>query len=377
MAVRPIDLLFQDEVRTAMGQGGMYPRATYGSVSPLTQSKPISITIDRGNVIPETKPQQNVMTEPNMSGLLGSTLYDPATAGLLGASANILQQSGYSTMPKTTGQILGSGIDAGLQNFQTALKNNRSLSGRNIQVVGGALIDYTNPSDPKVLYETPTKMNKKVTFNKDTGQVVDYTDPNNPLVTNVPNYKVPPNKSQSSLSKEIDKKFAKEYNDFVIGGQSQTAQKNIRQLEDAIRILEETNAQGIPLTGTWKSAMPDSLNAYINPEGVKVQEMVLEVVQSNLRSALGSAFTEREATQLLNRAFNDKLSPEENIRRIKALQQAIKLTYQQKIKAIEFYEKNGTLEGFQGSKLLKINDVSNTFDTLVKPNQKLKIQRVN
>lgn len=160
MAVRPIDLLFQDEVRrfgSRANEGGMYPRATYGSVSPLTQSKPISITIDRGNVV--GKPSGGISQEPNLmnqslnAGLLGGqSLYDPKTFGLLGASAKILEESGYSTTPKSTGQILGSGLSAGLANAvamqQAQAKANQPIAvakdGMLVDRSGNVIVDNRN-----------------------------------------------------------------------------------------------------------------------------------------------------------------------------------------------------------------------------------------
>ena len=63
--VRPIDLLFQDEVRRSVEGAGMYPRATYGVIEPLTRSKPINITIDEGNVVgmPSGQTLPNIINE--------------------------------------------------------------------------------------------------------------------------------------------------------------------------------------------------------------------------------------------------------------------------------------------------------------------------
>ena len=102
--VRPIDLLFQDEVRRSVEGAGMYPRATYGVIEPLTRSKPINITIDEGNVVGmpsgQTLPNNSLMNQSMTSGLLGNQLFDPKTFGLLGASAELLKQGGYSTTQK-------------------------------------------------------------------------------------------------------------------------------------------------------------------------------------------------------------------------------------------------------------------------------------
>ena len=89
--VRPIDLLFQDEVRKSVEGAGMYPRATYGVIEPLTRSKPLNVTIDKGNVVgrPEGQsltgqnlPNNALMDQSMTSGLLGNQLFDPKTFGL-------------------------------------------------------------------------------------------------------------------------------------------------------------------------------------------------------------------------------------------------------------------------------------------------------
>ena len=160
--MRPIDLLFQDEVRKSVEGAGMYPRATYGSIEPLTYSKPISITIDEGNVVGRPEGQnmtgQNLLNNALMnqsmtSGLLGNQLFDPKTFGLLGASAELLKQGGYSATPKTFGEGLGQAMITGLQNF-SALQQAQNKANQPIAVPkGGTLID---PKTKQVVFDGRT-----------------------------------------------------------------------------------------------------------------------------------------------------------------------------------------------------------------------------
>tara|TARA_R110000782_G_scaffold66649_2_gene135082 strand:+ start:9406 stop:10515 length:1110 start_codon:yes stop_codon:yes gene_type:complete len=46
------------------------------------------------------------------TGLLGSSFNDPRSVGNFALASNLLQNSGYSTTPKTTGEIIGSGMGA-------------------------------------------------------------------------------------------------------------------------------------------------------------------------------------------------------------------------------------------------------------------------
>jgi hypothetical protein len=155
--VRPIDLLFQDEVRRSVEGAGMYPRATYGVIEPLTQSKPISITIDEGNVIGmpsgQTLPNNSLMNQSMTSGLLGNQLFDPKTFGLLGASAELLKQGGYSTTPRTFGEGLGKAMITGLQNY-SALQNAQAKANQPVAVPkDGMLVELLLMQEIKVAFQ--------------------------------------------------------------------------------------------------------------------------------------------------------------------------------------------------------------------------------
>jgi len=246
-----------------------------------------------------------------------------------------------------------------------------------LQVVGGALIDTSDPNNPKVVYEGKSKTSN-TKFVTETGQVVDFSDPSNPVVTNVEGYKIPEKTPKiGEAQKSIDREFGKEYSKFVIGGGASSVGKNISQLQDATNILQKHLDAGNDLTGDFRSVLPESLRSFANPEGVKIQQMVEEVVQSNLKAVLGAQFTEREAQQLLARTFNPKLLPEENIRRIQNLQKSIELAFQQKLKAVQYFEENGTISGFKGASSITLDQIKKNFETLNQPNKKLKIRFKN
>jgi len=342
-------------------------------VRPMTNAGVIAgsrFTMPTVNTLPVKQPEMR----SGMSGLLGETFSDPRTYGLLGASAKMLEQSGYSTTPRTFGQIVGSGINAGLANYAQA---NKMFNRPKLQVVGGALIDTSDPNNPKVVYEGKSKTSN-TKFVTETGQVVDFSDPSNPVVTNVEGYKIPEKTPKiGEAQKSIDREFGKEYSKFVIGGGASSVGKNISQLQDATNILQKHLDAGNDLTGDFRSVLPESLRSFANPEGVKIQQMVEEVVQSNLKAVLGAQFTEREAQQLLARTFNPKLLPEENIRRIQNLQKSIELAFQQKLKAVQYFEENGTISGFKGASSITLDQIKKNFETLNQPNKKLKIRLGN
>ena len=155
-------------------------------------------------------PSQNMMPAPrliappvnNMGGGnapannfgFGTSFDDPRTQGILGASMGLLNAGGYTTMPTSFGQNLAQGLSQGMSAYNSAMKNvpknkstlidggkyvaitapdgtvsvqkseiyddiiSREKSNKSpFQVVGGSLLDISNPNDPKVVYERKGK----------------------------------------------------------------------------------------------------------------------------------------------------------------------------------------------------------------------------
>jgi hypothetical protein len=148
----------------------------------------------------------------------------------------------------------------------------------------------------------------------------------------------------------IDKKFA---DDYVAwrggGGQDMTAQ--IAQLKPVIQALEA----GQPITGIRVAVQPDLLLAITNPKALQSREQVEEVVQRNLRAVLGAQFTEKEGERLIARAYNPKLGPEENAKRLRRLFLQMSTAAEQKQSMVEYFDQNGTLRGF-GGKMPSVQD---------------------
>jgi len=111
------------------------------------------------------------------------------------------------------------------------------------------------------------------------------------------------------------------------------------------------------VTGSIISRLP--FQDSVNPSGVKAKELVSEVVQRNLRLILGAQFTEKEGEQLINRAYNPKLSEKENIERIQRLATSMKKALKQKQDAAKYFEKNGTLKGYAGTTNITVDSISN------------------
>lgn len=146
--------------------------------------------------------------------------------------------------------------------------------------------------------------------------------------------------------KVADMKFGADYNNFVAGGGISTVKTQLDNLDKAISILEKNpNATGKSMgladkTGTL---------SYVNPAAAEAKDLVGGVVQSNLRSVLGGQFAQKEGEQLLARAYNTTQPVKDNLARLTSLRNQIKTAADSKIQAVQYFESNGSLKGFQGS----------------------------
>lgn len=143
----------------------------------------------------------------------------------------------------------------------------------------------------------------------------------------------------------VDKAFAKDvYSPYVTQGGFSSTEKNLKQLKQAREALQS----GANLTGPLIGNIPDWAQAFNNPEAISTREAVEEVVQQNLKDTLGAQFTEREGERLIARAYNPRLSEDENRQRLNRLIDQIASSHEAKRQAVEYFEENGTLRGFRG-----------------------------
>jgi hypothetical protein len=150
--------------------------------------------------------------------------------------------------------------------------------------------------------------------------------------------------------KKVDEKFADTYVEWQTGGGSDMV-GNLAAIGTVLGQLES----GQQLTGPMVGIQPDFVRAIVNPSATDALERVQEVVQRNLRIVLGGAFTEKEGTQLINRAYNPSLPPATNAARLRKLFQQLSVSAQQRQGMVDFFEENGTLQGYRGPRP-NIND---------------------
>lgn len=171
----------------------------------------------------------------------------------------------------------------------------------------------------------------------------------------------PPGVTLSKGEEAIDKAFAPDFVKFKTGGPADTI-KLLSQLEAAASDL----TGGKNITGPLIGATPDFLLNLINPQAVKTREKVEEVAQRNLREILGGQFAQKEGEQLIKRAFNPGLDEATNLRRVQALIQQMKIAFEQKAAAVNYFESVGTLKGFTG-KVPTLADFNAALDSIESP----------
>jgi hypothetical protein len=159
----------------------------------------------------------------------------------------------------------------------------------------------------------------------------------------------------------LDKKFGNEVADWYASGGEADFQKRISQLRTAKMKLNDPNGSNIsgPITGN----MPDWVNSFANPEAINVRDTVAEVTQRSLREILGGQFAQKEGDALIARAFNPTLDEATNAKRVEALLTQMEIAYQTKREAIDYFEQNGTLQGFS-KKLPTMADFENAVDNV-------------
>lgn len=142
---------------------------------------------------------------------------------------------------------------------------------------------------------------------------------------------------------EVDKKYADDFVQWETGGASDAVKSRVQ-----LKAVQEQLKSGKNLTGPIIGSMPDSVLAFTNKEAIETRQAVEEVVQRNLKAVLGGAFTQKEGDALIARAFNPRLSEEQNSARLARLLKQIELASDAKTAAADYYRAYGTLRGWKG-----------------------------
>ena len=154
----------------------------------------------------------------------------------------------------------------------------------------------------------------------------------------------------TEFQKSMDAQAGKDTAEYIgRGGSAQTA-RNIKQLTEVEGILQNAIESGEGITGVVSGALSNIpiIGPTFAEKTIKVREMVQQVVQSDLRTILGGQFAAKEGEGVLLRAFNENLSEEENLRRVKLLISTMNSASIEKEKQAKHVMRFGTLQNYEG-----------------------------
>lgn len=148
--------------------------------------------------------------------------------------------------------------------------------------------------------------------------------------------------------KAVDTKFAKEYTDYFAGGGINSLEKNVEELDRAIKIIEQSK-EGDTSGKIIGLADKSGTLSYVSPTAADVKDLIGGVAQSNLRQILGGQFAAKEGEALLQRQYDTAQTKDNNLRRLRALYKQAADTIKDKKAAAQYYEEFGTLKNFKGT----------------------------
>ena len=154
----------------------------------------------------------------------------------------------------------------------------------------------------------------------------------------------------TEFQKSMDAQAGKDTAEYIgRGGSAQTA-RNIKQLTDVEGILQNAIESGEGITGPISGLLSDIpiIGPKFAEKTIKVDEMVKQVVQSDLRTILGGQFAQKEGEGVLLRAINKNLSEEENLRRVQLLISTMTEASKAKEAQAKHVMRFGTLQNYEG-----------------------------
>lgn len=117
---------------------------------------------------------------------------------------------------------------------------------------------------------------------------------------------------------------------------------NVQQLNQIADSLEKTDTATGPVIGLF----PKWARDVVTPEGASLQDAAERIIQGGLRATLGGQFTKEEGDRFLARAYNPRLDEKQNAANLRTIAREIAAMQLDKKNALEYFQKNGTLEGF-------------------------------
>lgn len=168
--------------------------------------------------------------------------------------------------------------------------------------------------------------------------------------------------------RKVDEAFGTALGKLLESGALADARRNRGQITGVVAQLqaivdEESNENLSGLDVGVLSEFRPGMSVF-NSKALQALETVEEVVQRNLRIILGAQFTEKEGNRLIARAYNPYLSEQQNLVRLKRLDESMKGQLDRKLAAIDYFQEKGTLRGFDAEEAGQLDNPSFVDDTL-------------
>lgn len=142
-----------------------------------------------------------------------------------------------------------------------------------------------------------------------------------------------------------DVAFGKEYADYQAAGGHAGVEKNLKALEGVASDVEKQTGLERFLAYVPEVLGGRSLRESFAPADIAREDAVRNAIQSTLRQTLGAQFTAKEGEALMARAYNPRLSAEENKKRVLQAAQELRTKGSERERSGKYFEKKGTLKG--------------------------------
>lgn len=146
----------------------------------------------------------------------------------------------------------------------------------------------------------------------------------------------------TTAQESVDRDYGKSYNEWTSSGKPALNQ-NLQRLEEAAARLEELGDDST-VSGRFAGRMPDFLRS---DEAIRIRDDVHAAAQGALRATLGAQFTEKEGMLIMQRAYDERLPPSENVRRIRMEVEKLKSLAANNDAKARHYEQQGTLRDYK------------------------------
>jgi hypothetical protein len=151
----------------------------------------------------------------------------------------------------------------------------------------------------------------------------------------------------SPAQKTADQALAKKYVAWI-DGDAQHLDANISRLGQALNNLEiEAKNSTIPLSGRVAGRLPDFMKS---EKAIEAKQEIDKITTESLRPILGAQFTENEGEMIRKLSYDNTLSPEANIKKIKSSLLDLQKLKDSKDQMYNYLQDKGTIVGYKPAK---------------------------